>query len=631
MRQSLRNVSGNIAICGLLVLTLFMLAILAGCRTSAQYRLQADKTAAEIIAQKQKEALGRSDNFTIERPSDTLRRTLMIDQDLPHSSQASLGTADLKKIEYWPEDNYPPAPATRGPNDVAGPNSPISLSLVDALQVAAFNNSGYQAAKESIFKEALSLDLTRNQFRNIFFGQLKSQTASDTTGDRANSSITNSAQADVTRTLKNGADLNAALAVDLANLLTLGGASSLGIGADASVSIPLLRGSARHIVTEPLTLAERSVVYAVWNFEQFKAQFVVSIADGYFGVLRQLDSLKNSEENYRSLVLSARRSRRLADAGRLTQVEVDQAVQNELRAYTGWISATESYKQSLDSFKVLLGLPPDAAVQLDPNELARLTAPSAKLIDELTQQNISQVQKDTPSSDAPVQLVKPSREKAGPLEIEQPRAVRLALDNRLDLKATVERVYDAQRAVVVAADALRAELTLFGSAASGGGGDAAADDITPRFDKISLSALMTLDLPIERTKERNEYRNTLITLDSAVRDVQKLEDGIKLAVMNDLRSLFEARENLFIQAQAVRLAQKRVKSVNLFLEAGRAQMRDLLEAQESLLGAQNGLTSAVVNYRVTELELQRDMGLLKVDENGLWKEYSPEMITNVKK
>jgi outer membrane protein TolC len=101
--------------------------------------------------------------------------------------------------------------------------------------------------------------------------------------------------------------------------------------------------------------------------------------------------------------------------------------------------------------------------------------------------------------------------------------------------------------------------------------------------------------------------------------------------MNDLRSLFEARENLFIQAQAVRLAQKRVKSVNLFLEAGRAQMRDLLEAQDSLLGAQNSLTSAVVNYRVTELELQRDMGLLKVDENGLWQEYSPEMITNVKK
>jgi len=30
------------------------------------------------------------------------------------------------------------------------------------------------------------------------------------------------------------------------------------------------------------------------------------------------------------------------------------------------------------------------------------------------------------------------------------------------------------------------------------------------------------------------------------------------------------------------------------------------------------------------LELQRDMGLLKVDKNGLWQEYSPEGTDNVR-
>lgn len=72
-----------------------------------------------------------------------------------------------------------------------------------------------------------------------------------------------------------------------------------------------------------------------------------------------------------------------------------------------------------------------------------------------------------------------------------------------------------------------------------------------------------------------------------------------------------------------------MKSVNLFLEAGRAQIRDLLEAQDSLLSAQNSLTGAVVDYRVAELGIQRDMGLLKIDEKGLWQEYLPEAGNNV--
>jgi len=61
----------------------------------------------------------------------------------------------------------------------------------------------------------------------------------------------------------------------------------------------------------------------------------------------------------------------------------------------------------------------------------------------------------------------------------------------------------------------------------------------------------------------------------------------------------------------------------LFLEAGRAQIRDLLESQEALLSAQNALTAAIINYRVAELELQRDMAVLQINEKGLWQEYSP--------
>ncbi|MBN1958666.1 MAG: TolC family protein, partial [Desulfuromonadales bacterium] len=65
----------------------------------------------------------------------------------------------------------------------------------------------------------------------------------------------------------------------------------------------------------------------------------------------------------------------------------------------------------------------------------------------------------------------------------------------------------------------------------------------------------------------------------------------------------------------------RVRGAELQLQAGRAQMRDLLEAQEALLSAQNALTAVMVDYRSAELATQRDLGTLQVDANGIWHEY----------
>lgn len=60
--------------------------------------------------------------------------------------------------------------------------------------------------------------------------------------------------------------------------------------------------------------------------------------------------------------------------------------------------------------------------------------------------------------------------------------------------------------------------------------------------------------------------------------------------------MFESRESLKIQASARFVAEKRIRSTTRFYEAGRARIRDLLEAQEALLTAKNG--QAAVGYRV---------------------------------
>jgi outer membrane protein TolC len=236
-----------------------------------------------------------------------------------------------------------------------------------------------------------------------------------------------------------------------------------------------------------------------------------------------------------------------------------------------------------------------------------------------------------PPADAPVVLETPSREDGGPYELPEERAIRLALDHRLDLRTAMGRVYDAQRDVAISADDLRPDLTLLGRGSMGSRrsiGSAESDSAQLRPERGSYSVLMSLDPALERTRERNSYRFSLIDFEQQVRDLQQQEDTVKQQVRDGLRNLLESRESVRIQREAVRLAERRVDSTNLFLEAGTAQIRDVLEAQEALISARNALTAAIVQYRIGELAMQRDLGVLEVDEQGLWQEYDPQEAMN---
>ncbi len=594
-------------------------SMLAGCHSPEFYRTEADKTAARIIAANQQKALGRTEPFTIETPADTLRRRLLNDQILPIAGKASLGTDQLATIEHWPEERtIKPVPTTR-PAGKTKKTKPICLTLIEALQVAARNNRDYQSRKEDLFRTALRLDLESQEFRNTYRGLISSTIShSGAGGGKSTGGVTGSGDAEWSRKFKSGAALTGRIGVDLVKLLTGDQSSSLGLLADASVSIPLMRGAGRHIVTEPLTQAQRSVVYSIHDLERFKRTLAVDVAREYLSVLQQWDQVTNALENYKSLKAGTERAQSLADAERLPGIQVDQARQDELRARDRWIRAVDSHQLRLDGLKLTLGLPADSLIELDPEELPRLARRAS-----MNLKGVTDPKKGQPAT-RPVEKLSI---RAGALELPEAKAIKLALANRLDLRNAQGRVYDAQRGVVVAADALKADLTLTGGAAMGEGrslSSASAKNAKLRPEHGTYSLTVLSDLPWERTAEGINYRNSYIALERATRDVQELEDRTKLQIRDALRSLKQARESYLIQHQAVRLATRRVDSTVIFLELGRAEIRDVLDSRESLVSAQNALTAALVDYRLAELRLQRDIGVLQVDEKGLWREYKPD-------
>ncbi|MEM1013180.1 MAG: TolC family protein, partial [Planctomycetota bacterium] len=656
-----------------------VVVLLAGCLSPERAVLDADDAAYDIIAEKQQAAIGREEAFTIDELEDRLRRKLMIDQQLPAAGEASLGRNFLSPVPKQPggvsdeeaiPDDVPlvrprdfeitglgvPTLATdlalfdigntpEGTKAVLRPSppptsrpapEPVILSLVEALQVGARNNREYQANKEAVYIAALNLDVQRDEFELQFGGVIDVDAAADFDGqDRAG--VVVSPELNVTKAFKTGASMSTRIGIDLAKLLTGTRPESLGVFADVSITVPLLSGAGVEVVTEPLQQAERSAVYAIWDFERFKREFAVDTTTRFYDVLVARDQIANAATTLQRLEESLDRSMALFDEGRLPGIQLDRVRSNQLRAESRLILAQQRYETALDSFKVFLGLPTDALVELDDAALTDLQGLADDVLGGLD------VGERGPEIE---QLIEPEQSAGGatrpetlpaptttPVEVRgyalsqrtdaERSLIRLALQRRLDLAIVYGRVVDAQRATVVAADGLEGVLDFVADGSYGGRRGAfsgGSDDATIRFGDGSYGLGLRLDLPIERTAERNRYRRSIIDLERAVRSAQQVEDGVKADVLRRLRALRTAGDDLRIQFESIRVADRRVEAATLLVELGRGNTFDITDALDDLTEAEDDFTQSLVDYRLAELELQRDTGVLSVGPDGLYEE-----------
>lgn len=484
--------------------------------------------------------------------------------------------------------NYTISDVPPSSNDIriekaASSSGPISLA--QAVAMATAHNRDYQKQKEELYLTALDLTAVRHEYARRWFGTIDAgYTRGVGTGDNDYEKMSYDADLSFSQLLADGAQISASIGLDWVRFLTGDPRTSLASVLTATVTQPLLRGSGRKIVQERLTQAERNALYQIRSFNRYRRTFVVSIVTDYYGVLQQRDKVTNAENNYERVAESKERLEAEADAGRKPRFEVDQAEQKVLAARDNYVRAQQEYRHKLDEFKIRLSLPTDAEVELDQNELKAL-------------------------------------EKLG---ISQPdytlhAAIETGLLRRLDLANSIDKIDDAVRRVMVAADGLGAQLDL-----TGGITDVPSKGKTDygklQFHRGTYSLGFEADLPLDRKAERNAYRRTLIGLEQSQREYDNKQDEVKLDVRHAYRQLAEAAERYRIQKNSLDLAQKRVASTALLLDAGRARTRDLLESQDALLGAQNNLTGALVDHVVAKLNFFQDIGVLQVRPDGMWEQ-----------
>ena len=249
------------------------------------------------------------------------------------------------------------------------------VSLENILEIALINSRDFQTRKESLYRTALALTLQRFDYQ-LRFLRRGNGISTNYTHDRNAGIEVNTlgipSGIGVTRSLYTAGELVARFANDV--VLTFNGASgfSKSIGSEVLLDLtqPLLQ---RDVRFEPLTQAERDVVYAARDFVQFRKQLFRDLAVQYYGLLLSYRSIAINTQDYFSNLQGFNRSRALYQAERIPRFQVDQFEQNVLRSRGNLIDACNSLEGALDRLKLRIGLPPEMPLNVDLSELESLT------------------------------------------------------------------------------------------------------------------------------------------------------------------------------------------------------------------------------------------------------------------
>ena len=120
--------------------------------------------------------------------------------------------------------------------------------------------------------------------------------------------------------------------------------------------------------------------------------------------------------------------------------------------------------------------------------------------------------------------------------------------------------------------------------------------------------------------ERNALRSLLLSFQQQIRSFQLEVDSVKRQVRTDVRTLRRLERSMANQKRQIEIARRKVRKAFLDYKEGQISNRDLVEAQEELREAENGLIQTQVDHEIGRVQLLRDLGILHLDGSGNVKE-----------
>ena len=269
------------------------------------------------------------------------------------------------------------------------------ITLEQAAELALFNSRDYQDRREDLYLSALPVTQQRFAFVTQFAaaGQAIREATGATVPGGPGSGWSVNTNGGASQLFPTGATLMAQLAnrlvVDLSTQRPTVGISNLSL----TLTQPFLRGGGWAVTLEPLTQAERNLVYGVRSYARFRKNYYVYLAGGadvgngpysYAGLGSRGvgQSLAAPSQGYLPTLLSAAQERNEAEnirtlgkyldlfheyqgKGDYSELQVGQVEQQLLRGQSSLLQRRQDLQTGLDQFKLQLGVPTRLQLELD--------------------------------------------------------------------------------------------------------------------------------------------------------------------------------------------------------------------------------------------------------------------------
>ncbi|HMO03313.1 MAG TPA: TolC family protein [Kiritimatiellia bacterium] len=463
------------------------------------------------------------------------------------------------------------------PTPVAAGDEPVILDVRSVLGIAAASSRNLQNRRDDLYRAGLSLFGTRRDFGFNLDGTLEYVIAA---GDDRDERRDGTAAVSLERILPTGARVRLTGEQQVTDDTARDEGNRFSSRAQARLDQPLLAGAGYGASHEDLVQAERDYLYALRDFSLQRQQFAIDVVRDYYTLLGQRKTVENTRTNYQQFVFLRQRSEALFQVNRAPAIDVLRSQQEELTALNRLTTTDESYTIAVGRFLVQLGLP---------------SATRAELAD-----------------DIPAMIR---------VDLDENRALALAVSNRLDLMTARDRVEDARRRVANARNAYLPEVNAFGSS------EWTADEADSLGDQTfgnDWRAGVTAEIPFDRRDRRDAIRRAELDREAAERRYAEQFDVILLEVRESYSRLRSLTVSVDIQLKNIEIAEKRAKNALLQFRNGTLSNRDVVEAANQLLDARNAYITALTDYEVQRLNLLRQVGLLGVARDGAIIERSPE-------
>jgi outer membrane protein TolC len=455
-----------------------------------------------------------------------------------------------------------------------GSNGLQPLSLSDALRYAFHHAWDFQTQKEELYLSALSLMTERQLWTPQVVHEIQTQYANYGQVRDFDQAMTAVSDLSVSQRLPYGGEVAARLVNTLMRDILAHTTSGETGQAILEANIPLLKGAGK-VAFETRYQAERDLIYAVRRFERNRHLLVVDVAGDFFSLLATKAEIESAKLALISATEDQQRTLAQVNKGRLTNVEGGRAETQMLRSRNELINAQVRYQNTLDRFKIRIGMPTTEPIDAVEEQLA-VSEP----------------------------------------DIEQDEAIETALKYRLDLLNTLDGVDDARRGVRIAQNNFLPQLDLSGRATMSTDPNQ-KNSMSYNTERTLWQAFVNLEVPIDRREERNVFRASLIELRRAERAFTQQQDVVQADVRDALRLLATARESIRIQEANIRVNETRESQARALLDAGwLSSTIDLFDAQTDLQRSRNDYADAIAQYRLSILQLLLQTGVLRVDDDG---------------